>query len=558
VGVHAHDERVGPGGRGGDDESAVTGADVDDYGPAAGGEGSESADVELDEPAAAQDAHRHIVASCPPGPPGRLLVASMGMRYRALASDYDGTLATHGVVARATIEALERLRRSGRRVVLVTGRLLPDLEAVFPHLDLCDRVVAENGAVVHLPRERRTTALAGAPDPRFLEALRERGVPFGAGEVIVATGQPHDQAVLAAIRELGLDLHIVFNKGAVMVLPAGVSKATGLDAALRDLGLSARNAVGVGDAENDHAFLERCELSAAVANALPAVRDRADVVLEHAHGEGVAELIDLILRDDLAGTTARASRLRLSLGADVRGGEVAVPPSSHGFLVAGPSATGKSTLATAFVEQLAGRGYQFCVIDPEGDYERLAGSAVVGDPDRPPAPPEVLRLLDQAGQDVVVNLLGVPIQDRPGFVAGFLPALLALRKRTGRPHWLVVDEAHHVLPEAEPGLLPADEDLPGLLLLTVHPDRVATDVLRWTDGIVVFGDGAEHTVAAYARVQGLRAPEAWLDRAEGDVPGWWKDGGPFALRPSPPAGERLRVRSGGPCGSPRGHVDHPC
>jgi hydroxymethylpyrimidine pyrophosphatase-like HAD family hydrolase len=462
------------------------------------------------------------------------------MRYRALASDYDGTLATAGAVADATIEALERLRRSGRRLVLVTGRLLPDLEATFPRLDLCDRVVAENGGVLHVPGERRTAALAPPPDPRFLAALRERGVPFTAGEVIVATEQPHDQQALAAIRDLGLDLHIVFNKGAVMILPAGVSKATGLEAALRDLGLSTRNVVGVGDAENDHAFLERCELSAAVGNALPAVREHADLLLDRADGAGVAELVDRLLADDLAGATTGVERLRLSLGADARGGDVTIPPSSHGFLIAGPSASGKSTLATAFIEQLARRGYQLCVIDPEGDYERLAGAAVVGDPDRQPAVTEVLRLLEQAGQDVVVNLLGVPMDDRPDFLAGLLPALLAVRKRTGRPHWLVIDEAHHVLPEAKPGLLPADEDLPGLVLLTVHPDRVAADVLRWADGIVVFGGETGEAVAAFAAARGVAAPAGLPGGADGEVLGWWRDGEPFRFRPLRPRGERQR------------------
>ena len=232
------------------------------------------------------------------------------MRYRVLASDYDGTLATGGVVDEATIAALERLRRSGRHLVLVTGRLVEDLRRVFPRLDLCSMVVAENGAVLHAPEERRSTPLAEAPAGAFLEALRRRHVPFESGAAIVNTNQPHERGVLAAIRELGLDLHVVFNKGAVMVLPAGISKATGLAAVLSELRLSARNAVGIGDAENDLAFLEWCELSVAVANALPTVRERADVVTRRGHGQGVAELVDELLRDDLERLTEGVTRLR--------------------------------------------------------------------------------------------------------------------------------------------------------------------------------------------------------------------------------------------------------
>jgi hydroxymethylpyrimidine pyrophosphatase-like HAD family hydrolase len=100
------------------------------------------------------------------------------------------------------------------------------------------------------------------------------------------------------IRELGFELQIIFNKGAVMVLPPGVSKATGLAAALNDMELSAHNVVGVGDAENDHAFLSACGCAAAVANALPMVKAAADINLVGHHGPGVAELMESIRRDD--------------------------------------------------------------------------------------------------------------------------------------------------------------------------------------------------------------------------------------------------------------------
>ena len=105
--------------------------------------------------------------------------------------------------------------------------------------------------------------------------------------------------MLEAIRELGLELQVIFNKGAVMVLPSGINKASGLAAALADLGLSSHNAAGVGDAENDHAFLGLCECSVAVANALPALKEQCDHVTEQPRGAGVAELADLLV-DDLA------------------------------------------------------------------------------------------------------------------------------------------------------------------------------------------------------------------------------------------------------------------
>ena len=124
----------------------------------------------------------------------------------------------------------------------------------------------------------------------------------------MATWHPFESIALEVIRELGLELQVIFNKDAVMVLPSGVNKATGLQAALNEMRLSAHNAVGVGDAENDHSFLAMCECSAAVANALPALKERADFVTSGSHGAGVEELIEKLLSEDLANLAPRLKR----------------------------------------------------------------------------------------------------------------------------------------------------------------------------------------------------------------------------------------------------------
>ncbi len=195
------------------------------------------------------------------------------MRYFALATDYDGTLAHDGVVDEATIEALKRLRQSGRKLILVTGRILADLEAVFPHLALFDLVVAENGALLFNPESREESTLAQGPSDRFIDDLKQRNVGgLSRGKVIVATWHAHETEVLDSIRSLGLDWQIIFNKDAVMALPTGVNKMTGFNHALAALKLSRHNVAGVGDAENDQAFLSCCECSVAVANAIPSLR----------------------------------------------------------------------------------------------------------------------------------------------------------------------------------------------------------------------------------------------------------------------------------------------
>ena len=228
------------------------------------------------------------------------------MNFTALACDYDGTLAAEGILKEATRNALQRVRASGRRLIMVTGRELPDLKRVCPGLDLFDWIVAENGALLYDPRHDEEFALAPAPPEAFVRALTARNIqPLSVGRVIVATREPHQQDVLDAIRALGLELQIIFNKGAVMVLPAGVNKASGLEAVLGRLSLSPHNVVAMGDGENDHALLSLAGCSVAVANAVPTLKEAADFVTREPAGDGVIELAERLLANDLADIVGR-------------------------------------------------------------------------------------------------------------------------------------------------------------------------------------------------------------------------------------------------------------
>jgi hydroxymethylpyrimidine pyrophosphatase-like HAD family hydrolase len=222
----------------------------------------------------------------------------MAIRYLALATDYDGTLAHHGAVDQETVAALKRLASTGRKLILVTGRQIEDLERVFPEVAIFDRVVAENGPVLYTPSSGGIRLLAQPPPAPFVDALRERGVaPLFLGHVVVATVQPNDSIVNEVIGEQGLDLQVILNKGSVMVLPSSVDKATGLSAVLEELSLPAKSIVGIGDAENDLNFLSITGWSVAVANALDEVKAKADYVTEGRASAGVREVIDRLVRE---------------------------------------------------------------------------------------------------------------------------------------------------------------------------------------------------------------------------------------------------------------------
>jgi HAD superfamily hydrolase (TIGR01484 family) len=225
---------------------------------------------------------------------------------KALATDYDGTLAWHSMVEYSTCTALQKFKDSGRKLILVTGRELHELYSIFSSAGMFDRIVAENGGLLVEPASNSTQVLGPEPPKAFVDCLREKGVhPLSVGHTIVATQETYASVVQEAINEMDLDWQIIPNKGALMVLPRNVDKASGLKVALHELGLSPVDVVGVGDAENDHAFLNICGWSVAVANALESLKARVDIVTQGSRGAGVEELITAILENKLPPRTPR-------------------------------------------------------------------------------------------------------------------------------------------------------------------------------------------------------------------------------------------------------------
>jgi hydroxymethylpyrimidine pyrophosphatase-like HAD family hydrolase len=467
------------------------------------------------------------------------------MRYLALAIDYDGTAASEGRLSDAALSAIERLRTSGRRVVLVTGRRVDDLLRVLPRSALFDLIVAENGAVIYDPQSREEVPLAAPLPALFAERLRERGVaPLEQGAVVVATRDPYGGVMLEVIRELGLEVHVIFNRGAVMALPAGINKATGLDVAVRRLGMSRHEVVGIGDAENDHSLLEYGECGVAVANAVDSLKEIAAFVTRGANGTGVAELIDELIENDLHRMEGKLERHLVMVGKRPDGPEVRIPPYGRNLLIAGPSGTGKSTLTAGLIERLIDKAYQVCIIDPEGDYSTLQALICLGNQQRAPNVNEVLSILEDPTINLDVNLLGLRLEDRPFFLAQLIPGLQALRARTGRPHWIVLDEAHHMLPETWGHVSSTfPRRLGETILVTVHPDHLAPEVLAPIDVVFAIGPSPEETLKRFAgaAAQHLTWPED-LDYVPGNVVAWFVSNSqpPFSMQAQHARAERIR------------------
>ncbi len=472
----------------------------------------------------------------------------MAAGFQAIAVDYDGTLTHADRPAPEVLAAIREQRERGRVVVLVTGRILSELRDVFPEVDdEFDAIVAENGAV--LADADGVQDLAAPIDPLLAQRLAHRDLPVRQGRVLLACDARHHQTVIEEIVRLELGCQLVHNRAALMVLPNGVTKGTGLSQALGNLGISRHSTLAIGDAENDHHLLEVCEVGVAVANAVEPLKRTADVVLDTADGAGVAEL----LRGPLVSGERRVapSNWALTLGHDDAGNEVQLPASQINLLLVGASCSGKSYLSGSLVEQLVRQDYSVLVLDREGDHRSLTdrrGILGVGGRYPLPSPTQLADLLRHRFGSVVVDLSTLGDQAQRAYVDSLAPVLLAQRAVTGLPHWLFFDEAHELLTDRSQWTSELEDGEHGYGCSSYRPEALpeaaqrACDVLLLTSG---GNTGREEALRYAARTAGC--PEEELAGLLGD-----RRGRGVLIDPSgdaAPRGFRLAERSSG-------HVRH--
>ncbi len=424
------------------------------------------------------------------------------MKFRVLALDFDGTIAQDGVLDPDVRSAVIEARSRGIVIVLVTGRILDDLKRLIGDLSIFDAIVAENGAVLWF-LSGHSRLIGHPPPPGFLNELRRRNIAITVGQCIVDCDASCAPQVLAVIRQLELPLLLLFNRGRLMVLPQSVSKGIGLRTALATLRLSVHNAIGIGDAENDHDLLSTCELGVAVAWGSRALKDQADEVLEGEDPSAVAGYVRQVA-EELRLPPERMGRYRLNLGTDRDGQPVAVAVRGRNVLIAGEIQSGKSWVAGLASEQLILQGYSICVIDPEGDYrtlESLPGVVVFAAEDSPPELPDIARALRHPDMSVVIDLSRIGYSEKVDYLYTLLPMLAALRRATGLPHRIILDEAHYFLHEPNIHDL-LDLNLGAYTLVTYQLSSLHPDVRRAIEAIVVKRITDPHEVHALVAMAG--------------------------------------------------------
>ncbi len=421
--------------------------------------------------------------------------------FQVVAVDLDGTLSSRGQLSPQALDAIYDARHKGLMVVLVTGRIKAELQAEFPHIaDYFDALVLENGAVMVV--KGHASALAEPVDSALDDALTMLRLPFRRGVVLVAIDGEHAATVVDLIGELELDCQIIRNRDALMVLPAGVTKGTGLSALLTELNLSPHNTIAVGDAENDLSMFGIAELGVAVPNAVSSVRRHADLVLDDSDGAGVAGLLN---GPYLTGAQRFCPARRwVEVGTFDDRTPARIPGSQGRVLVTGPAASGKSYLVGLMAERWIQAHYCVLVMDPEGDHiqlGQLAGVRVVDGRYRLPEPTELVNSLAPHAS-LVVDMSGVPEPTKMEYLHRLRSTAEAHREQYGIPHWVIYDEAHllgteeeahwarrggYVLSSFAPAALPANEIDSSDVLLTLSSGDGANAMASVRRATVRFG-----------------------------------------------------------------------
>jgi hydroxymethylpyrimidine pyrophosphatase-like HAD family hydrolase len=428
------------------------------------------------------------------------------MKLFALALDYDGTIASNDTLDPLVRDAIAAARSSGIAVLLATGRILDELRRVAGDLQFVDAVIAENGAALYFPGTDHTTWLAPEVPTAFREALRERGIKFRDGHSLLDADADLAPDLLQVIRELEQPLVLAFNKGRVMAMVQGVSKATGLHAALDTMRLSPRNTLAIGDAENDHELLRFAEVGVAVGWGSASLRAVADATVP---GEGTAAvaayLRALAASGKLPAEAQRRRKLLLGYGGDGR--ELWLTARGRNVLIAGDTRSGKSWVAGLLAEQLILHGYSVCVLDPEGDYrslEALPGVTLLGGDEPPPTPRQLERALRYPDRSAVIDLSQLSQDEKISYIRAALPALNAMRRHFGLPHRIIVDEAHYFL-HGSHGESLLDLERNGYTVVTYCASKLPRALLDATEVIIVTCESNPTELAALARCTGRAA-----------------------------------------------------
>jgi hydroxymethylpyrimidine pyrophosphatase-like HAD family hydrolase len=454
------------------------------------------------------------------------------MHISVIATDFDGTISEGDQLAPEAGRVLRRWRETGQFTVLVSGRPFEFLRDLQERAQAFDLIVAENGAVLYNPHTDEMRLPFGEVPDDLVDTLARLGIPLWRGIAIAGTTLPYDDVVWVTSRELGLAVHVETNRNEVMLLPPGASKGAGLLNLLQGEGLSPRNVLAFGDAENDHSLLQVAEVKVAVANAVEDLQAIADHVTPEAGPVGVASFVERYLLDGKPLDFPIRGAHHFSLDAATEISLNAFDLVDREILIAGGSGYSKSWLACRLADGLIGGGYQLLGLDPVGDLSALRRhtSCLSLGREEVPAISLIVQLLAETDLSLVLDLSRVPTpEEQVLYTTGLLRRVLEMRRRIGKPHWILVDEAQDLLGgQDNPARLPLLQSFEsfGVCLVTWQPSRLDHAVLERMHGFVLTRHRLSREVDCLGRLLATRGldvtglPESLGQLSEGQALIW--------------------------------------
>ncbi len=231
---------------------------------------------------------------------------------RAVALDIDGTITRpDGTIPPESWGAIHKLEKNGVKVILVSGNAICVLLGLKHYSGATGAAIGENGGVILY--NSRIHVLGSRTD--FLERAR-KAVIEELGDVLEESVQnPYrhvDYAFMSrnpgiSRRMIAESIEMILKKNGLTSLEVldsgvafhiheiGVNKGAGLEKACELMGINTGDVVAIGDSEVDLTLFEKAGKSVAVGNAIPELKEKADIVLEETYFKGFLRAVDIIL-----------------------------------------------------------------------------------------------------------------------------------------------------------------------------------------------------------------------------------------------------------------------
>lgn len=273
---------------------------------------------------------------------------------KLFAIDMDGTLLDkNDQVSKSTKEAITRLNESGVNTVLCSGRVMTSLEAISKKLNIDNPMVANNGAIVKLNKEKILTnhpleddhlkeLINFCHDHKFIyhfydedtfysnrldfdrlyhlredsdyglnyqcnisisnnpyQDLKEKG--NSANKILIGCLKSHPYGVEKAnkiIKEEFKDKLYVTSSGigSLEIMEPKVNKWNGILKLAEFLGIDNEEIASIGDSYNDLPMISNSHLGFAMGNANEEVKKIASHIVADNNSTGISEAADVILK----------------------------------------------------------------------------------------------------------------------------------------------------------------------------------------------------------------------------------------------------------------------